>query len=72
MTSIGNRLRYIRRQNFETQKTLAESINITQHMVSDWEMDKREIPVWAILAICGRYKISSDWLLGLEDKNDNT
>ncbi|MCR5160218.1 MAG: helix-turn-helix domain-containing protein [Lachnospiraceae bacterium] len=68
MGTVGNRLRFTRRRNVETQKSLAEAINITQHMVSDWETDKREIPVWAIRAICNRYKISSDWLLGLEEK----
>lgn len=67
MGTVGNRLRFTRRQNFETQKSLAEAINITQHMVSDWETDKREIPVWAIRAICSRYKVSADWLLGLEE-----
>ena len=64
--TTGFRLRYVRTKKGDTQQTLAAAINISQHLICDWELEKRAIPVWAVKAICKRYKISSDWLLCLE------
>lgn len=63
--STGFRLMFIRRKHGETQCDLATAVNISQHLISDWEKEKRPIPTWAVKAICKHYRISADWLLCL-------
>lgn len=63
---VGFRLKYIRMRNGETQCALAKVVHISQHIISDWECEKRGIPIWAIRAICKHYNVSADWLLCID------
>lgn len=70
METIGNRIKYLRRINFETQQVLADAIGASYHMISFWENGRHKVPSWAVCAICHRYKVSADWLLGIGEANE--
>lgn len=59
------------RQKFKlTQTAAAESIGIDQRQWNRYENGINEIPVRYLKAICIRYNVSADWLLGIEDVKD--
>ena len=49
-----------------TQRELAEIIGVTQDSVSLWEKGKRLPATEHIIALCKFFKISADYLLGLD------
>lgn len=67
MMTIGERIHLLRKRNRETQKDLADAINVSFTAVSHWEMELQEPNAYAIREICKHYRISADWLLGLKD-----
>ena len=68
--TIGERIHLIRKRSGESQKELAEHIGTHLTAVSHWEREMQEPQAHAIREICKHYKVSADWLLGLEDKNE--
>lgn len=57
------------RQEFKlTQAAAAESIGIDQRQWNRYENGKNEIPIRYLKAICEKYNVSADWLLGLKEK----
>ena len=52
-----------------TQAAAAEGIGIDQRQWNRYENGKNEIPVKYLKAICKTYKVSADWLLGIENNN---
>lgn len=51
-----------------TQKQVADYLGTTQQVYSRYEKGENEIPVRHIIALCKYYKVSADYILGLEDK----
>ena len=64
---IGERLAEVRKDHGDTQKDLAEKVNVVVHTVSSWEQGKSEPSHELLVRICRLYNISSDYLLGLSD-----
>lgn len=64
---IGERLAEVRKDHGDTQKTLADKMNVVVHTVSSWEQDKSEPSHEILVRICSLYRISADYLLGLSD-----
>ena len=64
---IGERLAEIRKDHGDTQKTLAEKMNVVVHTVSSWEQEKSEPNHEMLVRLCRLYNTSSDYLLGLSD-----
>ena len=69
-TTIGNRIREIRRQAGLNQTQFGKLINVSQDNVSLWERDKSSPAADQIVAIIKTFspkddQISADWLLGL-------
>ena len=62
------RLRALREDNDLTQTQLATMLGIAQTTYSQYELDKRPMPIEYIIALCKFYNVSSDYLLGLSDK----
>ena len=60
------RLRALREDNDLTQ--IATMLGIAQTTYSQYELDKRPMPIEYIIALCKFYNVSSDYLLGLSDK----
>ena len=69
MMTIGERIHLIRKRTGESQKELAEYIGTHLTAVSHWERGMQEPHARAIREICKHYKVSADWLLGLEDES---
>ena len=56
------------RQTFKlTQAAAAEGIGIDQRQWNRYENGKNELPLRYFKAICQTYKVSADWLLGLNE-----
>ena len=64
---IGERLQEIRKDNGDTQQTLAEKLHVSLHAVRCWEQGKSDPSHDTLVAICRLYHVSSDYLLGLSD-----
>ena len=62
------RIRQFRQENNITQAQIADSLGITQQQYFKYEKGVNELPLRYLYAICKTYNISSDWLLGLSDK----
>ncbi len=52
-----------------TQRRLADILGVTQDSVSLWEKGKRLPATEHIIALCRFFKISADYLLGLDEQN---
>lgn len=63
--SIGVRIAQMRKDKGLTQKELAERLEVTQPVVSDYENDVIRIPAGVIGKIARVLEVSSDELLGL-------
>ena len=51
-----------------TQTQLAERLRIAQITVSKYEREALDLGTETIIALCHIFKVSSDYLLGLEDE----
>ena len=58
------RLQELRKDYNLTQKDLAESINVAKSTISDYERKAKVIATPFLYAICKKYHISADYLLG--------
>ena len=65
---IGIRLKEFRKENKLTQINLANIINTTHSVISDYENGKILIGTTYLYNICKKYHISADYLLGCIDK----
>ena len=67
MNIFGERLKELRlEQNLSTQK-LAKLIDSSNASISRWENGKSDIKVSELLKLCKFFKVSADYLLGLEE-----
>lgn len=55
------------RNNF-TNRSLAERIGVSEKTVSNWRCGKTEIPVSKLLAMARLFGVTTDYLLGVDDK----
>ena len=61
------RLKELREENKYTQQYVAEILNIRQHTYSQYENEKREIPIRALIVLAKLYDVSVDYILELTD-----
>ena len=64
---IGERLAEIRKDFGEKQGELAAYLCVSLSTIRSWEQDKSAPSHEALVAICKRYQVSADYLLGLSD-----
>ena len=62
------RLRDLREDRDLTQQTVAEYLHIRQNTYSQYENERRQIPVEALIRLAAYYDTSTDYLLGLTDE----
>lgn len=68
MTPIyAQRIREIRQKNKMTQSEFAKTIGTTKNQLSKYELNLQEVPTKIIIAICEKYNITADWLLGIRE-----
>ena len=61
------RLKELREENKYTQQYVAEILNIRQNTYSQYENEKREIPIRALIVLAKLYDVSVDSILELTD-----
>lgn len=61
------RMRAIRKEAGETQKDIAEILQIQQQQYQVYESGKRQMPVNLLQIFCQHYHVSADEILGLND-----
>lgn len=62
------RIRALRQDNDLSQREIADMLGIAQTTYSQYELDKRPMPIEYLVALCKFYKVSADYMLGLSDK----
>ena len=63
-----DRIRALRQDNDLTQKEIADMLGIAQTTYSQYELDKRPMPIEYLVALCKYYKVSADYMLGLSEE----
>ncbi len=61
------RLKDIREDSDISQKVLAAYLHVRPNTYSQYENEKRQIPIAALIALANFYNVSVDYLLGLTD-----
>ncbi len=62
------RLRDLREDNDKTQKDIAAVLGTSQTMYARYERGANELPIHHLITLCKYYKVSSDYILGLDEK----
>ena len=60
------KLRELREQNDLTQSEIAQILQTRQEQYSKYELCRREIPVHHLITLARFYRVSVDYILGLE------
>lgn len=63
----GTRLKEFRKKNKLTQEKLAELLNTNQSVIANYERGRNIIATPFLYAICKKYNVSADYLLGKID-----
>ena len=62
------RIRDLREDNDKTQQEIADILGTSQTMYARYERGANELPIRHLIALCQYYKVSSDFILGLDEK----
>lgn len=65
------RIRDLREDSDYTQEYVAHVLGTSQTMYARYERGANELPVRHLITLCKLYKVSADYILGL-DKNSKT
>lgn len=61
------RLKELRQEHNKTQKEVADFLNVKQNTYSQYENEKRQVPVDILMRLADYYDVSVDYLLGRAD-----
>lgn len=64
----AERIRELRQDNDYTQQKIAGILGVAQTTYSQYELEKRPMPIEYLVALCKFYNVSADYMLGLTDK----
>ena len=62
------KIKQFRQENKITQQNIADTLGITQQQWFKYEKGMNELPIRYLEAICKKYHVSADWILGLSDE----
>ncbi|MGN0452932.1 MAG: helix-turn-helix domain-containing protein [Ruminococcus sp.] len=62
-------LKKLRKANSYSQADIAFILGIRQEQYSKYESGVRELPIHILIKLCKIYRVSSDYILGLEKSN---
>ena len=65
--NIYMKLKELREENNLTQSQIADYLNIKQNTYSQYENEKRQLPIDVLIKLAKLYKVSTDYILELED-----
>lgn len=66
--NYSERMRNLRQDHDLTQKQIAEMLGVAQTTYSQYELEKRPMPIDYLIALCKFYNVSADYMLGLSEK----
>lgn len=61
------KLKELREENQLTQTEIAEILHVKQNTYSQYENEKRELPISVLIQLAKFYKVTTDYILDLED-----
>ncbi len=61
------RLRDLREDNDQTQRSIAAVLNMHRSVYRRYESGERETPAWVVVKLADYYHVSTDYLLGRTD-----
>lgn len=64
---VYRRVRDLREDHDLKQKDIAEFLNCSQQVYSNYELGQRDIPTEILIRLSEFYRVSVDYLLGLTD-----
>lgn len=64
---IHERIKWLRKKNEITQKELGEKLGVSTVSIRHWEAGDRGLSMTAIIALSKVFKVSTDYLLGVDD-----
>lgn len=70
MADFDNRLKTLRMQNNLTQEQLARRLGLTKSVISAYETGSRMPSYDTLITISRIFKVTPDYLLGVERKNE--
>lgn len=59
------RIRDLWEDHDKTQQEIADYLGTSQTMYARYERGANEMPIRHLIALCNRYKVSADYILGL-------
>ena len=62
------RIKALREDADLTQTQIADMLGVAQTTYSQYERDKRPMPIDYLIALCKFYKVSADYMLGFTNK----
>ncbi len=65
---IYKRIRDLREDNDWTQKDMAQKLNCSQQVYSNYELGQRDIPTDILIKLSSVYNVSVDYILGISDR----
>ena len=65
--NIYMKLKELREENGITQSQIANYLNIKQNTYSQYENEKRQLPIDVLIKLAKYYKVTTDYILGLEE-----
>lgn len=61
-------MRNLRQDNDLSQKKVADMLGVAQTTYSQYELEKRPMPIDYLIALCKFYNVSADYMLGLSNR----
>ncbi|MFQ9014978.1 MAG: helix-turn-helix domain-containing protein [Lacrimispora saccharolytica] len=68
--NYAERMRALRQDRDLTQTQLADMLGVAQTTYSQYELEKRPMPIDYLIALCKFYNVSADYMLGFTDKKE--
>ncbi len=64
---IAQKLKEVRKIKGESQTDIAQLLQTTQHQISKYESGKHDIPAYRLAILCKHWKVSANYILGIEE-----
>ncbi|MBR3835880.1 MAG: helix-turn-helix transcriptional regulator [Clostridia bacterium] len=68
LTVFHQRIRDLREDSDLTQKQMAQILNCSQQVYSNYELGQRDIPTYILIALAKYHHTTTDYILGLNDE----
>lgn len=69
--SLGEKIQWLRKENFLTQEALAEKLGVSRQAISKWELNEALPDTNKLLSLSKLFKVSIDYLLNNEIEKSN-